>query len=131
MTIGEISKGIAALESGRKRAGLQNWLEVDVRSWFGGRILPITEAIAQRRGSLAAEAKKTGSPITVVDGLIAATALYHDLVLVTRISRTSIALELNYLIAGDVNLLCLLRAIRLEYRRGVAAKCQRVQKLPW
>jgi predicted nucleic acid-binding protein len=63
---------------------LQDWLDIDVRSWFAGRILPITEAIAERWGNLAATAKQPGLTLAVVDGVIAATALHHDLTLVTR-----------------------------------------------
>jgi toxin FitB len=84
MTVGEICKGIAALPVSQKRNVLQHWLEEDVRSWFGDRILPVTEAIAERWGNLAATAKQRGITIAVVDGVIAATALHHDLTLVTR-----------------------------------------------
>ena len=84
MTIGEICKGIAALPISQKRSVLQYWLEKDVRSWFGDRILPVTEAIAERWGNLSAIARQQGITVAVVDGVIAATALYHDLILVTR-----------------------------------------------
>jgi toxin FitB len=84
MTIGEICKGIAALPVSQRRTALQGWLDIDVRSWFAGRILPVTEAIAERWGHLAASAKQQGLALAVVDGVIAATALHHDLTLVTR-----------------------------------------------
>ena len=84
MTIGEICKGIATLPVSRRRTALQDWLDIDVRSWFAGRILPVTEAIAERWGHLAATSKQHGLALTVVDGVIAATALHHDLTLVTR-----------------------------------------------
>jgi toxin FitB len=84
MTIGEICKGIAALPISQRRAMLQDWLDIDVRSWFAGRIFPVTEAIAERWGNLAATAKQRGLTLAVVDGLIAATALHYDLTLVTR-----------------------------------------------
>jgi len=84
MTIGEICKGIATLPIGQRRAMLQDWLDIDVRSWFAGRIFPVTEAIAERWGNLAATAKQRGLTLAVVDGVIAATALHHDLTLVTR-----------------------------------------------
>ncbi len=84
MTIGEISKGIASLPIGQKRASLQDWLDIDVRSWFAGRVLPVTEAIAELWGHLAATAKQQGQSLAVVDGLIAATAVHHELTLVTR-----------------------------------------------
>jgi predicted nucleic acid-binding protein len=84
MTIGEICKGIASLPVSQKRGTLQNWLDMDVRSWFAGRILPVTEEIAERWGHLAATAKQQGVSLAVVDGVIAATAIHHDLTLVTR-----------------------------------------------
>lgn len=84
LTIGEICKGIAELPASQKRTGLQNWLDIEVRSWFAGRILPVTEAIAERWGNLAAAAKQKGMTLAVVDGVIAATALHHDLTIVTR-----------------------------------------------
>lgn len=84
MTVGEICKGIDILPIGQKRTTLQYWLNKDVRSWFLGRILPVTESIAERWGHLAAAAKRKGVAMAVVDGVLAATALEHDLTLVTR-----------------------------------------------
>jgi len=84
MTLGEICKGIDLLPVSQKRSGLQDWLDIDVRSWFANRILPVTEAIAERWGHLAATARKQGMTLAVVDGVIAATALEHNLALVTR-----------------------------------------------
>ncbi|MES1258533.1 MAG: hypothetical protein ABUS51_08880 [Acidobacteriota bacterium] len=40
ITIGEIRKGIDVLPPSRKRTGLQEWLDRDVRVWFAVRILP-------------------------------------------------------------------------------------------
>jgi predicted nucleic acid-binding protein len=84
LTIGEICKGIAALPASQRRTILQNWLDTDVRPWFAGRILPITEAVAERWGNIAAFAKQNGFALTVVDGLIAATSIQNDLTLLTR-----------------------------------------------
>ena len=55
-----------------------------LRPWFSGRILPITEAIAERLGRWAGEGEAKGRIIKMADGLIAATAVEHDLTLVTR-----------------------------------------------
>jgi len=84
MTIGEICKGINMLPVSQKRSDLQRWLDRDVRLWFAGRILPVTESIAERWGSLAASRKRSGAALAVVDGVLAATALEHGLTLVTR-----------------------------------------------
>jgi predicted nucleic acid-binding protein len=84
MTIGEICKGIDMLPFSQNRSDLQYWLDRDVRSWFAGRILPVTESIAERWGRLAASGKRSGATLAVVDGVLAATALEHGLTLVTR-----------------------------------------------
>jgi len=95
MTIGEICKGIAGLPAGQRRTALQDWLDIEVRSWFAGRILPVTESIAERWGHLAATAKQQGLTLAVVDGVIAATALHHDLILVTRNVRDFAGLSID------------------------------------
>jgi predicted nucleic acid-binding protein len=59
-------------------------MENQMRPWFAIRLLPVTEGIAKRWGLLAAEAKLSGAGLSVVDGLIAATALERDPTLVTR-----------------------------------------------
>lgn len=92
MTIGEIRKGIDELAIGQKRSDLQDWLDIDVRAWFAGRILPVTEDIAERWGRMAAAAKKKGVTLAVVDGIIAATALERGLTLVTRNTKHFAAL---------------------------------------
>lgn len=84
MTIGEICKGIAYPSGKSETRMLQDWLDVDVRSWLAGRIFPVMEAIAERWGYLAATTKQRGLTLAVVDDVIAATALHHDLTLVTR-----------------------------------------------
>jgi predicted nucleic acid-binding protein len=84
MTLGEIRKGLAALPQGRRRTRLEAWLEVDLRARFSGRILPVDAAVADRWGLLAAQARRNGVTLPIVDGLLAATALHHNLTLVSR-----------------------------------------------
>ena len=52
--------------------------------WFEKRLLPVDEAIANRWGILAAAAQRKGTPLAIIDGLLAATALEHGLTIVTR-----------------------------------------------
>lgn len=48
------------------------------------RVLPVDEAVARRAGDLRAAWKAAGTPVGYPDGLIAATAQAHGLILVTR-----------------------------------------------
>jgi predicted nucleic acid-binding protein len=84
LTIGEIRKGFAGLPRGKHRTRLERWIEVELPGRFWGRVLPIDEAIAQRWGAIAENAKRKGRPLAVIDGLLAATALQHNLTIVSR-----------------------------------------------
>ena len=84
VSLGEIFKGLTILPESKRRQKLQQWLDETLRPWFGGRILPVSEPIAERWGILAGECQLKGRPIKVADGLIAATALEHGLTIVTR-----------------------------------------------
>jgi toxin FitB len=84
LTMGEIRKGLAGLAQGKRRTLLETWLEVELQARFAGRIVPIDAAVANRWGQLAADAKRVGKPLSIIDGLLAATALHHDLTVVSR-----------------------------------------------
>jgi predicted nucleic acid-binding protein len=80
MSLGEIRFGI---ELKRKKGStqsliLESWLETTVKR-FGNRILPITPSIADHWGR-----QNLHQKLPDVDGLIAATAIVHDLAIVTR-----------------------------------------------
>ena len=83
ITMGEIRLGTAQLAPGRRRAALTAWTDRLSRS-FAGRILPVDEAVAARWAEIAARADRSGKPKPLADGLIAATALQHELTVVTR-----------------------------------------------
>lgn len=80
LVIGEIRRGI---ESIRRRdpvaaQAIDQWL-IRMGKVFGERILPIDVRVADRWGRL-----NVPNRVPTVDGLLAATALEHELVLVTR-----------------------------------------------
>lgn len=83
LTLGEIRKGIELAPRSR-RAKLERWLASDLKSRFQRRLLPVDAAVAERWGMLAAKAKQRGEVLPPIDGLLAATAIQHGLVLVTR-----------------------------------------------
>ena len=84
LTLGEIRKGVASLPAGRRRTQLETWLELELQARFAGRVLSIDSQIADRWGILAAAAKRVGKALSAVDGLLAATALHHNLTIVSR-----------------------------------------------
>jgi len=84
IALAEIQKGITKLEESSKKAELQNWLDQDLTNRFSGRILPVDLETALTWGILLGKGENKGSPVPVVDCLIAATAVKHNLTVVTR-----------------------------------------------
>lgn len=84
LTLGELQKGIEKLGTTRRRDVLQTWLDRDVLDQFSGRILPVDSEIAVTWGRIQAALERAGKPIPSLDGLLCATALTHNLVVVTR-----------------------------------------------
>ena len=85
LTLAEIRRSIELLPPSRRRDQLEKWLENDLLESFDGpNVLPVTKAIGDRWAALSARAQEKGIQPSVIDGLVAATALEHDLTLVTR-----------------------------------------------
>lgn len=81
LVLGEIRKGIVRLrlrQDHRQADILEVWLEAS-RDFFADRILPIDAEVADTWGRLYAIRN-----VPIVDGLLVATAIVHDLTLVTR-----------------------------------------------
>jgi len=83
LVLGEVRRGIESIRRRDRSAAiaLEQWL-ARLATTFSDRVLPIDGQIADRWGVL-----NVPDPIPTVDGLLAATALVHDLVLVTRNTR--------------------------------------------
>nr|WP_282449599.1 type II toxin-antitoxin system VapC family toxin [Roseibium sp. CAU 1639] len=84
ITIAEIRRGVALMDTGRKREALEEWLAQDLPSRFVNRVLPVDERVALAWGDLMGNAKRSGRGMSSMDGLIAATAEAYDLTLATR-----------------------------------------------
>jgi predicted nucleic acid-binding protein len=80
LTLGEIMRGVALRRKSDPQTAtrLTEWLE-QLRQDHADRILPVTDRVALEWGRIAAL-----RPRGDIDGLIAATAIVHDLILVTR-----------------------------------------------
>ena len=84
VTIAELRRGIALLDTGRRKRDLNAWLRDDVPARFDRRIIDVTAAVADRWGELMASARRGGNTLAPLDGFIAATAATHSLTLATR-----------------------------------------------
>lgn len=80
ITLGEIRRGIVRLErrDAPQARVLATWL-AGIGAEFADRVLDVTSAVADRWGALDPQ-----QPVPMADGLISATAIVHDLTLVTR-----------------------------------------------
>ena len=82
--LGELCTCIQALPSGGKRTRLEQWFEALAQ---GIECLPWDVAVSRRWARLVVDLKRKGQPIPLLDGMIAATALAHDLTVATRNTR--------------------------------------------
>lgn len=83
ITIGELAKGIALLDPGRRRDAYSEFL-LGLEQEYGNRILPLDVDTALIWAELSAAGQRRGKPIPVSDGLIAATGIRHGLHVMTR-----------------------------------------------
>ena len=82
LTLGEIRKGVERIPDGYRRDRISAWLETQLPAWFDeNRVLSVDVHVAEEWGRLMARTKRT---VPAIDGLIAATARYHRLTVVTR-----------------------------------------------
>jgi toxin FitB len=84
VTFSEIRFGIEMVSDVHKRETLLDWLTHKVRPMFEGRELPISEDVMFKWRLLVEEGRKQGHTFSQPDLIIAATALHHDLTIVTR-----------------------------------------------
>jgi len=85
LTLAEIEKGIEQLQAGDPARSRHAGTLAAIEARFLGRILPVTDAAARRWGAISGRVKReTGQAPAVIDTLLAATAIEHNLYLVTR-----------------------------------------------
>ena len=85
LTIAEYQKGIEHLSPGDKLRPRLQQAVIALETRFSGRILSVSDPIALRWGSISGDVKRlTGHPPSVIDTMLAATAIEHSLYLATR-----------------------------------------------
>jgi predicted nucleic acid-binding protein len=82
--LGEIRFGIHLLPAGKRRRRLEQWFNEGVARITS---LPWEAATGLRWAKLLAELRSSGHSLPIKDSLIAATALVHGLIVVTRNAR--------------------------------------------
>ena len=80
LVIGELRRGVELI---RRRdpvaaASLETWLD-GLLDQYADRVLPVTTRVAERWAQITVP-----DPVPIIDGLLAATAIEHGLILVTR-----------------------------------------------
>ena len=85
LTLGEYDKGIHNLAFDHPERSRYVAARDALEGRFHGRILSVDDAVVRRWGEISGATKReTGHPPSVIDTLLAATALEHELFLVTR-----------------------------------------------
>lgn len=83
ITLAELHRGIARLNPSKRQLELTQWLE-NIEENYAANILGFERATARVWGQLTALAQKQGKTLSFMDSMIAATAIQHQMSVVTR-----------------------------------------------
>jgi predicted nucleic acid-binding protein len=81
IVLGELYLGVISLPAGSRRARLGQWFESVSKAIV---CLPWDAAVSRQWAKLVVALKRKGTPVPLLDGMIAATALEHGLTVATR-----------------------------------------------
>ena len=84
VTLAEIRFGIERVNDTAFRQELTQWLDNTLRPWFSDRILAVDEDVILTWRQMVEKGRKQGYTFSQPDLFIAATAVLHDLYVVTR-----------------------------------------------
>lgn len=85
LTIGEFERGIANMPPDRPHRATVTAALAALEERFAGRVLPVSDSVVRLWGTLSGDIRRrSGRWPPVIDTLLAATAICHDLVLATR-----------------------------------------------
>lgn len=96
-TIGELVRGARKIREQPRRERLERWIERDLSRQFDGRVLPFDGPTAAIWGRLMGDGDRTGRPPAAADAQIAAVAIQHELILVTRNVKDFVNFEIRLL----------------------------------
>jgi len=84
MTIGELMRGARKIKEAARRDVYERWIEEELTHQFDGRILSFDDKAARTWGRLMGDGDRSGRTPSSADAQIAAVAIDHNMVLVTR-----------------------------------------------
>lgn len=84
ITVGEIQHGIERLPDSHRKTELLVWMNTALLERFAGRMVPIDAPTMHQWGSLTARMEALDQPLGLMDSLIIASALQHNLIVATR-----------------------------------------------
>ena len=84
VSIAELRYGVDRLPESKRRRALERWLQEQLPLRFEDRILGVDAVIAEMWGKLASRNEAAGRPKGIMDTFLAATAVAHQLTVVTR-----------------------------------------------
>ena len=92
ITLGEIEQGIVRSPHPQRAERLRRWLDEDLAPRFSGRILTIDRDVMRTWGEITGQALLRGRSVSLMDSLLAATAIAHGVTFATRNSKDVAAL---------------------------------------
>jgi len=95
ITIGEIQFGIQKLPDSKKKEKLLSWLHTDLLTRFHNKIVEIDTETMLLWGELSQKLKAKGTPMPIMDLLIATTCLRGNYLLITRNEKDFTHLEIE------------------------------------
>ena len=96
-TMGELVRGVRKVREQERRERFERWIEQDLARQFDGRILPFDGRTAAIWGRLMGDGDRAGRRPAAADAHIAAVAIQHELILVTRNVRDFARFDLQLL----------------------------------
>ena len=84
ITLVELRYGIERMTAGQRRKRLADWLQDELPLRFEERVISIDDGVADLCGRMIAHSQAAGRRLEAMDALIAATAGFHRLTLITR-----------------------------------------------
>jgi toxin FitB len=84
ITMAELRFGVRRLAAGARRERLDAWVREQLAERFESRILVVDEEVAEAWGQMMAASEAQGRRMNVMDCFLAATAVVHGVMLVTR-----------------------------------------------